>query len=46
MNKDDKPYAIALLIIVVFSAVVSFVGPKVADHLAYARLENPATYQG
>ena len=46
MNKQDKRFGIALLLLLVLSGVLAVVGLTVADHIAYVRLENPSTYQG
>jgi hypothetical protein len=46
MSKADKGFYIVLVLLVVMSAGIALIGKPVYDHIAFARLENPATYQG
>jgi hypothetical protein len=46
MSKADKGFYIALVVLVVMSAGIAFIGKPVYDHIAFARLESPAAYQG
>lgn len=46
MEKQDRNFSIALLIAIVVSGAIVYFSVPIVNHIAYARLENPATYAG
>ena len=43
---SNRVFGITLFILLVVSAIVAVGSKRLADHDAYVRLENPATYHG
>ena len=44
MDKQDKAFAVAFVISLVLCAIIVVGSQRIVDRIAYARLENPATY--
>jgi hypothetical protein len=44
MDKEDKVFAVAFVISLVACGIIVVGSQRVVDRIAFARLENPATY--